>query len=79
MSPLPTISVLKGTVVLTQKGYQKLLKRRIRESGLSSRVFAEQVMARDERTVRRWLAGSRIPKVVQRWLEKPPSWWPPRG
>lgn len=51
----------------------RLLKRRIRESGLSTRRFAEDRVVRDERTVRRWLAGSKVPQVVQRWLEEPPE------
>jgi excisionase family DNA binding protein len=35
----------------------KLLRRAIHRSGLSARQFARQVLVRDERTVRRWLAG----------------------
>lgn len=51
-------------------GPQKLLKRAIARSGLSARQFAVQVMARNERTVRRWLAGESpmSPTVVQ-WLK----------
>lgn len=60
---------------MTQK-LRRLLKKRIRESGLSSRRFAEDVMVRDERTVRRWLEGKTIPMVVQRWLQAPPRWPP---
>ena len=55
----------------------KLLERRIAESGLSARRFAMEVLLRDERTIRRWLAGdSPIPDMVTQWLEepKPPPW-----
>lgn len=46
-----------------------LLRAAIRRSGLSNRQFAERVLARDERTVRRWIAGtSPIPDAVVRWL-----------
>lgn len=42
-----------------------LLREAIAASGLSARQYAVQVLLRDERTVRRWLAGdSPIPKVV---------------
>jgi hypothetical protein len=37
----------------------------IERSGLSARAFARDVLWRDERTVRRWLAGdSPVPAVV---------------
>lgn len=39
-------------------------------SGMSVRQFAAQVMARDERTVRRWLAGDPMPEVVAVWLSR---------
>lgn len=46
-----------------------LLREAIRRSGLSNRKFAEQVMVRDERTVRRWLSGKQtIPETVMRRL-----------
>ncbi len=57
----------------TTAGLVALLKRRIRESGLTQQDFAEQLMVRDERTVRRWLGGSKIPDVARRWLEQPPG------
>jgi Arc/MetJ family transcription regulator len=42
-----------------------LLRAAIEASGLSARRFAVEVLIRDERTVRRWLAGdSPIPAVV---------------
>jgi len=42
-----------------------LLRAAIAASGLSARKYAVQVLLRDERTVRRWLAGDRpIPKVI---------------
>lgn len=47
-----------------------LLRAAIDRSGLSARRFATEVMIRDERTIRRWLAGdSPIPKEVAKWLE----------
>jgi len=46
-----------------------LLRRAINRSGFSNRQFAEQVLARDERTIRRWLSGKiAIPAAVIRWL-----------
>jgi hypothetical protein len=42
-----------------------LLRSVIDRSGLSARRWAKEVAMRDERTVRRWLAGtSPIPRVV---------------
>jgi hypothetical protein len=42
-----------------------LLAEAIQRSGLSARAFAIQILWRDERTVRRWLAGdSPVPAVV---------------
>src|SRR5688572_17421431 len=42
-----------------------LLALMIKRSGLSARAFARDVLWRDERTVRRWLAGdSPVPAVV---------------
>ena len=49
----------------------KLLEQSIRTSGLSARRFAEEIVTRDERTVRRWLAGdTAIPAVVVRRLTR---------
>jgi hypothetical protein len=46
-----------------------LLEQAIKASGLSDRRFAVEVLIRDERTVRRWLAGdSPIPAVVADFL-----------
>ncbi|HWP38967.1 MAG TPA: hypothetical protein VNL18_15580 [Gemmatimonadales bacterium] len=46
-----------------------MLREAIRKSGLSARRFARDVLLRDERTVRRWLAGdSPIPRAVIRFL-----------
>lgn len=43
----------------------ELLIKAIEASGLSARRFAVEVLMRDERTIRRWLAGdSPIPEVV---------------
>jgi hypothetical protein len=48
-----------------------LLRRAIERSGLSARAFAREVLLRDERTVRRWLAGdSPIPEAVLAFLRK---------
>lgn len=48
-----------------------LLRRAIKASGLSARQFAMTVLLRDERTVRRWLAGdSPIPAPVVKWLKE---------
>lgn len=47
-----------------------LLRAAIEASGLSARRFAVEILLRDERTVRRWLAGdSPIPEPVVRFLE----------
>lgn len=65
----------------TREAQIDLLKERIEQSGLSVRKFATQVMIRDERTVRRWLAGdSPIPNLVMEFLVDP--WevpWPRQG
>jgi hypothetical protein len=48
----------------------ELLAKAIEASGLSARKFAQLVLVRDERTVRRWLAGdSPIPRVVREMLQ----------
>ena len=53
-----------------------LLERRIKEAGMSTSKFAEKVLLRDGRTVRRWLSGeSPIPHAVMDWLVDP--WTPP--
>jgi len=50
---------------------RRLLERAIAASGLSARQYAMQVLIRDERTIRRWLAGdSPIPDVVVTFLEE---------
>jgi hypothetical protein len=47
----------------------ELLERAIKASGLSARRYAREVLIRDERTIRRWLAGqSPIPGRVLEWL-----------
>jgi hypothetical protein len=64
----------------TQTERIALLKQRIEESGLSSTRFAENVLLRDSRTIRRWIAGeSPIPAQVMDWLiECEPHPWPPK-
>jgi hypothetical protein len=48
-----------------------ILEGAIEASGLSARKFATEILLRDERTIRRWLAGdSPIPEAVMRFLEK---------
>lgn len=48
-----------------------LLRAAIEASGLSARRFAVEVLLRDERTVRHWLAGdSPIPKPVVDYLRQ---------
>lgn len=47
-----------------------LLREAIERSGLSARAFAREILLRDERTVRRWLAGdSPIPEPVIAFLK----------
>ena len=49
----------------------QLLRDRIEDSGLSVRRFALEILLREDRTVRRWLAGdSPIPRVVLEWLDR---------
>jgi hypothetical protein len=44
----------------------ELIRAAIDASGLSARRFAVDILTRDERTVRRWLAGdSPLPKAVR--------------
>ncbi len=42
----------------------------IAASGLSVAEWARTVAGRDERTVRRWLAGEPIPAQVVAWLDR---------
>jgi hypothetical protein len=52
-------------------GALALLRGAISLSGLSARSFAETVLVRDERTVRRWIAGDTpIPSVLRHWLRE---------
>jgi hypothetical protein len=46
----------------------ELLSAAIEASGLSARRFATAIISRDERTVRRWIAGGTMPPVVREWL-----------
>lgn len=49
----------------------ELLRAAIARSGLSARAYATEVLLRDERTVRRWLAGdSPIPEPVVSFLKR---------
>jgi len=50
-----------------------LLERAIAASGLSTRQYAQQLLTRDERTIRRWLTGeTQIPRTVVEWLTAQP-------
>jgi len=68
---------MKAPMPKTHTEIIELLKKRIEESGLSVRQFAIQVLVREDRTVRRWLAGdSPVPNMVVSWLMEPyaPPW-----
>lgn len=53
---------------------KQALAEAIAASGMSARQYADQVLLRDERTVRRWLAGdSPIPDPVIRFLMRRPG------
>lgn len=55
----------------TAEDPRELLERALEVTGLSLRSFAERLMIRDERTVRRWRAGDvPIPEVAQRKLRE---------
>lgn len=48
-----------------------LLKDAIKRSGLSTSAFATDVLIRDPRTIRRWLAGEfAIPPIVVEFLKR---------
>lgn len=50
---------------MTERQAIRLLRRAITRSGLSARKYAVEVLTRNERTIRRWLAGdSEIPRAV---------------
>lgn len=69
---------MKAETPKTREEWSELLARRIEESGLAARRFARDVLRRDERTIRRWLAlDSPIPQEVQDFLVDPkPAPWP---
>ena len=46
------------------------LSRIVRASGLSIAECARTIFGRDERTVRRWLAGETIPEAVAQWMAR---------
>lgn len=49
----------------------ELLESALALSGLSLRAFAEDLLVRDERTVRRWRSGEiAIPAIARRWLTR---------
>ena len=50
----------------------ELIRSAVALSGLSARQFAERLLGRDERTVRRWSSGAiAIPPQARAWLD----WW----
>ena len=49
----------------------ELIRAAIKKSGLSHTQFALQIVARDGRQVRRWLAGNHpIPRAARQFLER---------
>lgn len=59
-----------GEEQVRQREEVALLEECIKKSGLSARQFAIQILIRDERTIRRWLAGdSPIPEAVVSFLK----------
>ncbi len=67
------------TDLQTRPEAMELLEKRIEESGLKTSTFALDVLIREPRTIRRWLAGdSPIPNRVLEWLQEPGvAPWPP--
>lgn len=47
----------------------ELLKAAITKSGLSAVRYATDILIRDPRSVRRWLAGGQLPQAVRTFLE----------
>lgn len=59
-------------VPANRQEWSDLLSQRIDESGLTGQKFAELVLTRDGRTLRRWLSGeSPIPNHVRDFLLDP--------
>jgi hypothetical protein len=58
--------------VLASPGFRRrgMISTLLAASGLSAAEFARTVVGRDERTVRRWLAGEPIPESVAAWLSR---------
>jgi hypothetical protein len=46
------------------------VSRLIASSGLSIAECARTIFGRDERTLRRWLAGEKIPEAVADWMSR---------
>ena len=49
---------------------RELILAAVAKSGLSHTAFAREVVLRDGRQVRRWLAGHPIPTAAREWLVK---------
>lgn len=65
------VDLIAVAVEIEQSNHRELLRAAIDRSGLSDRKFATTIMVRDERTIRRWLAGDRaIPVAVMEWVER---------
>lgn len=52
----------------TAEEWRTLLRARIDASGLSVERFAKDVLVREPSTVRRWLRGGQLPRMVRDWL-----------
>jgi len=48
---------------------KRLLALAIEASGMPATTFATSELKRNERTIRRWLVGGKIPKEVLDWLK----------
>ena len=63
---------MRGLVAASRPGSvsdSALIAAAVEASGLSARRFAERVLSRDERTVRRWASGEiAIPPIARAWL-----------
>ena len=42
----------------------------IKSSGLSQQAYAREILKREPRSLRRWLAGGKIPQVIIQFLDQ---------